>query len=64
MSEDTLPGAAQEAPKTFRVLLAPLWPRLPLVIGYSGAARWLALYQGFSPLLGVCPKSETSFPPR
>jgi hypothetical protein len=26
------------------VLLAPLWPRLPLAVGYRGSARWVALY--------------------
>jgi hypothetical protein len=44
MNEDTLPGAALEAPETFRVLRAPLWPRLPRAVGYPGAARWVALY--------------------
>jgi hypothetical protein len=44
MDEETLPGAALEAPETFRVLAAPLWPRLPLAVGYTGGARWVALY--------------------
>jgi hypothetical protein len=44
MQEDTLPGATLEAPETFRVLLAPLWPRLSLGVGYRGPARWVALY--------------------
>ena len=39
-----MPGAALEAPMTFRVLLAPLWPRLPLAVGYRGPARWVALH--------------------
>lgn len=44
MLDDPMPGAALEAPETFRVLLAPLWPRLPLAVGYRGPARWVALY--------------------
>jgi hypothetical protein len=44
MSEETLPGAALEAPESFRVVLAPLWPRLLVALGYQGAARWVALY--------------------
>jgi hypothetical protein len=44
MSDETIPGAALEAPETFRVLHAPLWPRLPVAIGYPGPARWVALY--------------------
>jgi hypothetical protein len=24
--------------------MAPLWPRLPLAVGYRGVARWVALY--------------------
>lgn len=44
MSDETMPGAALEAPESFRVLLAPLWPRLPLAVGYRGPARWVALY--------------------
>lgn len=39
MFEGSIPGAALEAPETFRVLLAPLWPRLPLAVGYRGPAR-------------------------
>lgn len=44
MFDESLPGATLEAPQSFRVLLAPLWPRLPLAVGYRGPARWLALY--------------------
>src|SRR5579862_2214355 len=44
MPDEVMPGAAVEAPETFRVLLAPLWPRLPLAVGYRGPARWVALY--------------------
>ena len=44
MFENEMPGAALEAPDTFRRLAAPLWPRLPLALGYSGGARWVAFY--------------------
>jgi hypothetical protein len=44
MFEETMPGATLEAPESFRVLVAPLWPRLPLAMGYAGPARWVALY--------------------
>lgn len=44
MHDESMPGATLEAPETFRVLLAPLWPRLPLAVGYRGGARWVALY--------------------
>ena len=44
MIDESMPGAAQEAPETFRILAAPLWPRLPLAAGYPGTARWVALY--------------------
>ena len=39
-----LPGATLEAPDTFTLLLMPLWPRLPLALGYTGGARWVAFY--------------------
>ena len=38
-----MPGAALEAPETFQFLPAPLGPRLPVAVGYQGAARWVAL---------------------
>lgn len=44
MLNDPMPGAALEAPDTFQRLPAPLWPRLPLALGYSGGARWVAFY--------------------
>lgn len=44
MLDNEMPGAALEAPDTFLRLTAPLWPRLPLALGYSGGARWVALY--------------------
>ena len=44
MFDERLPGAALEAPETFCILAAPLWPRLLRAIGYQGAARWVALY--------------------
>ena len=44
MLDDPMPGATQEAPDTFLRLAAPLWPRLPLALGYSGGARWVAFY--------------------
>ena len=44
MIDEPMPGAALEAPESFRVVLAPLWPRLPLAVGYRGPARWVALY--------------------
>ena len=36
MLDNEMPGAALEAPDTFQRLAAPLWPRLPLALGYSG----------------------------
>lgn len=44
MSDEMMPGAALEAPETFRSLAAPYWPRLLLAQGYQGGARWVALY--------------------
>lgn len=44
MLDKEMPGAALEAPDTFMRLAAPLWPRLPLALGYSGGARWVAFY--------------------
>ncbi len=44
MLDNEMPGAALEAPNTFLRLAAPLWPRLPLALGYAGGARWVALY--------------------
>jgi len=44
MIDESMPGSALEAPESFRVLIAPLWPRLPVAIGYQGPARWVALY--------------------
>ena len=44
MLDDPMPGAALEAPDTFTLLAVPLWPRLPLALGYSGGARWVAFY--------------------
>jgi hypothetical protein len=44
MLDNEMPGAQLEAPDTFQRLAAPLWPRLPLALGYSGGARWVALY--------------------
>ena len=44
MLENEMPGAALEAPDTFQRLAAPLWPRLPLALGYTGGARWVAFY--------------------
>ena len=44
MRENEMPGAALEAPDTFLRLAAPLWPRLPLALGYTGGARWVAFY--------------------
>ena len=44
MLENEMPGAPLEAPDTFRLLAAPLWPRLPLALGYTGGARWVAFY--------------------
>jgi hypothetical protein len=39
MFDESLPGAALEAPESFRVLLAaPLLPRLPLALGYRGGS--------------------------
>jgi hypothetical protein len=44
MLDNEMPGAALEAPDTFQRLAAPLWPRLPLALSYSGGARWVAFY--------------------
>jgi hypothetical protein len=44
MLYDPMPGATLEAPESFHVLAAPFWPRLPMAVGYRGAARWVALY--------------------
>jgi hypothetical protein len=44
MLDDSMPGAVLEAPDTFQRLAAPLWPRLPLALGYSEGARWVAFY--------------------
>jgi hypothetical protein len=44
MLDDPMPGAALEAPDTFLRLAAPLWPRLPVAVGYTGGARWVAFY--------------------
>ena len=44
MLDNEMPGATLEAPDTFQRLAAPLWPRLPLALGYSGGARWVAFY--------------------
>ena len=44
MPSEEMPGAALEAPDTFQRPAAPLWPRLPLALGYSGGARWVAFY--------------------
>lgn len=44
MLENEMPGAQLEAPDTFLLLDVPLWPRLPLALGYSGGARWVAFY--------------------
>ena len=44
MLDKEMPGAALEAPDTFQRLDAPLWPRLPVALGYSGGARWVAFY--------------------
>jgi hypothetical protein len=44
MLDNEMPGATLEAPDTFLRLAAPLWPRLPLALGYSGGARWVAFY--------------------
>lgn len=44
MLDDPTPGTSLEAPESFRVLAAPLWPRLPMAVGYRGPARWLAIY--------------------
>ena len=41
MLYNEMPGVALEAPDTFLRLAAPLWPRLPLALGYTGGARWL-----------------------
>jgi hypothetical protein len=44
MLDNEMPGAHLEAPDTFLRLTAPLWPRLVLALGYTGGARWVALY--------------------
>ena len=44
MFDEMMPGAALEAPDTFKRLAAPLWPRLPVALGYTGGARWVAFY--------------------
>ena len=44
MLDNEMPGAALEAPDTFQRLAAPLWPRLPLALDYTGGARWVAFY--------------------
>ena len=44
MLDDPMPGATLEAPDTFLRLAVPLWPRLPLALGYTGGARWVAFY--------------------
>lgn len=44
MLDESMPGAALEAPETFQFLPVPLWPRLPVAVGYPGTARWVALY--------------------
>ena len=44
MLDNEMPGATLEAPDTFQRLAAPLWPRLPLALGYTGGARWVAFY--------------------
>ena len=44
MLDDPMPGATLEAPDTFQRLAAPLWPRLPVALGYTGGARWVAFY--------------------
>ena len=44
MLDDPMPGATLEAPDTFQRLAAPLWPRLPVAVGYSSGARWVAFY--------------------
>ena len=43
MFDDSLPGAALEAPEPFQFLPVPLWPRLPVGVRYPGTARWVAL---------------------
>jgi hypothetical protein len=44
MCDESVPGAALEAPETFQGLAAPLWPRLSVALGYTGGARWVAFY--------------------
>ena len=44
MLDNEMPGATLEAPDTFTLLAVPLWPRLPLALGYTGGARWVAFY--------------------
>jgi hypothetical protein len=44
MSYDLMPGANLEAPDTFQALFAPYWKRLPVAIGSTGGARWVAFY--------------------
>ena len=47
MLDNEMPGATLEAPDTFLRLAAPLWPRLPVAVGYTGGARWVAFYIAF-----------------
>ena len=44
MIDSEMSGAALEAPDAFTLLGVPLWPRLPLALGYSSGARWVAFY--------------------
>lgn len=44
MLDNEMPGATLEAPDIFTLLAVPLWPHLPLALGYSGGARWGAFY--------------------
>jgi hypothetical protein len=39
MPSEEMAGAELETPDTFQRLAAPLWPRLPLALGYTGGAR-------------------------
>ena len=46
MQDNEMPGATLEAPDTFQVLSAPLWPRLPLGFGlYWRSAMGRLLYR-------------------
>jgi hypothetical protein len=40
--DEHTPGEELEAPLSFQCLGAPVWPRLPLALGYTGGARWVA----------------------